>query len=235
MTGETAKILVVDDEAPIRKFLRITLTAAGYEVVETASASACLAAIERDVPDLAILDLGLPDADGQELIQAIRARSAVPIIVLSVRRGETDKVVALDAGANDFVTKPFAVGELLARIRAALRTTGEAATREGPLEVGALRLDPERHSVTVGGRAVKLTPREFAFLELLMRHAGKVLTHKTILEQVWGPAHREDTQYLRVYVRQLRRKLGDDPVNPRFITNEPGVGYRLPGELSAER
>lgn len=234
MTDVRKKVLVVDDEAPIRKFLRISLTTAGYDVIEAANAAAALEAIERDRPSLALLDLGLPDEDGQDLIPAIRARSALPIIVLSVRGGENEKIRALDAGANDFVGKPFAVGELLARFRAALRSASEPAAGRGPLQVGDLRIDPERHSVTVEGRAVKLTPREFALLELLMRHPGKVLTHKQLLEEVWGPAHREDTHYLRIYVRQLRQKLGDDLVRPRFIVNEPGVGYRLLSDEAPE-
>lgn len=234
MTGAGAKILVVDDEAPIRKFLRISLAAAGYQVAEAASAAAALEALERSAPDLVVLDLGLSDADGQEAIPAIRAGSQAPIIVLSVRGSEAEKVRALDSGANDFVTKPFAVGELLARIRAALRSAGDQAQHTGVLAVGGLVMDSERHRVSVDGKPVKLTPREFELLELLMRHAGKVLTHKSLLREVWGPLHEEDTHYLRIYVRQLRQKLGDDPVNPRFIANEAGVGYRLLGDVTAE-
>lgn len=151
--------------------------------------------------------------------------------MLSVRGSEAEKVKALDAGAHDFVTKPFAVGELLARIRAALRSTGEQAPGAAVVTVGDLVMDSDRHLVSVDGQTVRLTPREFALLELLMRHAGKVLTHKTLLREVWGPSHVDDTHYLRIYVRQLRHKLGDDPVNPRFIANEAGVGYRLLGEV----
>lgn len=227
MSAGGTTVLVVDDEAPIRKFLRISLTAAGYAIREAGNAAEALRSLEEVPLDLVILDLGLPDEDGQDVIAAIRARSQTPIIVLSVRGSERDKVAALDAGANDFVTKPFAVGELLARIRAALRSAGEVATPAGRLEVDGLVLDPAAHRVTVDGKAVRLTPREFALLELLMRHPGKVLTHATLMREVWGPAHLEDTHYLRIYVGQLRRKLGDDPASPRFIVNEPGVGYRM--------
>lgn len=222
-------MLVVDDEAPIRKFLRISLTAAGYEICEAADAAGALQMLDSAMPELVILDLGLPDADGQDVISAIRARSQIPIIVLSVRGSERDKVAALDAGANDFVTKPFAVGELLARIRAARRAAGEVAPVSGPLEIDGLVLDREAHHVTIDGNPVKLTPREFSLLELLMRHPGKVLTHTSLLREVWGPAHVEDAHYLRIYVGQLRKKLGDDPASPRFIVNEPGVGYRMQG------
>lgn len=227
MSATGPSVLVVDDEAPIRKFLRISLTAAGYRIEEASSAAEALHSMEQSDPDLIVLDLGLPDADGKELIAAMRARSQVPILVLSVRGDEQEKVAALDAGANDFVTKPFGVGELLARIRAALRSAGEALVAPGPLKVGGLSLDPDSHRVSVDGRPVRLTPREFALLELLMRHPGKVLTHAALLREVWGPEHQEDTHYLRIYIGQLRKKLGDDPAAPRFIANEPGIGYRM--------
>lgn len=227
MSATGPRVLVVDDEAPIRKFLRISLTAAGYRIAEAGSAAEALRSIEDSDADLIVLDLGLPDADGKDLIAAMRARSQVPILVLSVRGDEQEKVAALDAGANDFVTKPFGVGELLARIRAALRSVGEPPPLPGPLEIDGLSLDPDSHRVAVDGQPVRLTPREFALLEQLMRHPGKVMTHTALLREVWGPAHQEDTHYLRIYIGQLRKKLGDDPAAPRFIANEPGVGYRM--------
>lgn len=227
MNALVAHVLVVDDELPIRKFLKISLTAAGYSVDLAATGAQTLESLETKVPDLVLLDLGLPDEDGKDVIAAIRARTASPIIVLSVRDAEHEKVAALDAGANDFVTKPFGIGELLARIRACLRASWGSPMDESELSVDGLRLDLEEYRVTVDGKEVKLTPHEFTLLSLLMRHAGKVLTHSMILKEIWGPTHVGDTQYLRVYVRQLRRKLNDNPIDPRFISNEPGVGYRL--------
>lgn len=231
MSTARPKILVVDDEAPIRKFLHISLEAAGYQIIETENGAGALRLLEAETPDLLILDLGLPDEDGQEIIVAIRARSMVPIIVLSVRNAETEKIRALDAGANDFVSKPFATGELLARVRAILRFVSDAPGTTGMLECGPLRVDLEGHRVSLNDETVKLTPREYDLLVLLMRHPGKVLTHATLLREIWGDTHEADTHYLRIYVRQLRKKLGDDPLSPRFIVNEPGVGYRLAFEL----
>lgn len=227
MNDGSAKVLVVDDEAPIRKFLRISLSANGYQTVEAATAGAALEILESAAVDIVLLDLGLPDEDGQDVILAIRARSAIPIIVLSVRGGDTEKIRALDAGANDFVTKPFSIGELLARLRAALRTRHEKRPSSSPLQNGGLMLNPARHQVTVNGKAVKLTPIEFKLLELLLRNSGKVMTHTMLLGAIWGDTHTDDWHYLRIYISQLRQKLGDDPSNPRFIANEPGVGYRL--------
>lgn len=227
MSPEKYRILVVDDEVPIRKFLSISLNAAGYAVSEASNGAAALSMIEGALPDLIILDLGLPDVDGQALISAIRSRAQAPIIVLSVRGEEQEKVVALDSGANDYVTKPFAVGELLARVRASLRSTIEPITAESTIEVNGLVLDTEAHQTRLDGKHVKLTPREFTLLAFLMRHSGKVLTHRLLLREVWGETHEQDTHYLRIYIRQLRLKLGDDPMNPRFIANEPGVGYRF--------
>lgn len=227
MTEQRVKVLVVDDEAPIRKFLRISLSANGYQVLEAATAAVALDTLEGEPVDLVLLDLGLPDEDGQDVILAIRAHSAVPIIVLSVRGGDQDKIRALDAGANDFVTKPFSIGELLARVRATLRIITEERSPSSELTSGLLMLDPARHRVEVDNRPVKLTPREFALLELLLRNPGKVMSHAALLRAVWGDEHTTDTHYLRIYISQLRQKLGDDPSDPRFIVNEPGVGYRL--------
>lgn len=221
-------VLIVDDEAPIRKFLRISLTAQHFDVVEAPSAADALRMLTAArKPDVVVLDLGLPDKDGKEVIEATRCITSVPIIVLSIRADENEKIAALDAGANDYVTKPFAIGELTARLRAALRNRPRAEAREPVLEAGSLRIDIERHKVFVDGAEVRLTPKEFALLALLMSHCGKVLTHRQLLREVWGERHQEDTQYLRVYIGQLRQKLGDDPADPRFIANEPGIGYRL--------
>lgn len=173
-----------------------------------------------------LLDLGLPDVDGIEVIRAVRVWRRFPIIVLSVRSDEADKIAALDAGANDYVNKPFGTGELLARMRAALRGRDNHAD-ETVFEIGALRIDVPRHEVSVRGESVHLSPKEFALLVALARHAGRVVTHEHLLTAVWGEHHTEDTQYLRVYVGQLRQKLGDDASHPRMLANEPGIGYRL--------
>ncbi len=221
-----SRILVVDDEPQIRKFLRISLGANGYEVLEAENGQDGVAAATRDKPDLVILDLGLPDVDGQDVISAIRKTSAVPIIVLSVRAQEMDKVEALDRGADDYVPKPFGIGELMARVRAALRPS----RTEGPAEVidiGDLHLDFSRRLVTRGGAEVHLSKREYELLQVLAAKPDHVLTHAEILKTVWGPAHVEDTAYLRVYINQLRQKLEIDPGAPRLIVTEPGVGYRL--------
>ncbi len=227
MTAVVPRVLVVDDEAPIRKFLRISLGAEGFEVLEAGTAAEGLRLATARSPEIVILDLGLPDADGVEVIQALRAVSEVPIVVLSVRANEDPKIAALDAGASDYVTKPFAIGELVARIRALLRDR-RGGLRAGPVyRAGPLCVDVPRHEVRLEGREIRLTPKEFALLALLVASEGKLLTHRQLLREVWGPAHEHDTQYLRVYVGQLRQKLGDDPAEPRFIANEPGIGYRL--------
>jgi two-component system KDP operon response regulator KdpE len=220
------RILIVDDEAQIRLFLRITLNAAGYESLEVANGRAAIEACTGKKPDLALVDLGLPDISGIEVIRAIRVWTQLPIIVLSVRSEEEDKVAALDAGANDYVQKPFSTAELLARIRASLRTyTGETAA--AIIEVGALRIDVPAHEVRLHDEIVKLSPKEFDLLLVLARAAGRVCTHRQLLEKVWGPSHREDVQYLRVYIGQLREKLGDAQGMPKYIINEPAIGYRL--------
>lgn len=221
------KILVVDDEPQIRKFLRISLSANGYEVVEAENGRSAIETHRRERPDLVILDLGLPDLDGQEVITAVRETSPVPIIVLSVRAQEYDKVEALDRGATDYVVKPFGIGELMARVRAALRQ--RPADREPPTIVtaGAVTIDLARRVVGKDGAEVRLSRKEYELLAVLARHADHVLTHAELLRAVWGPAHVHDTVYLRVYVKQLRYKLENDPNRPKLIVTEPGVGYRF--------
>lgn len=227
MTAATPRVLVVDDEAPIRKFLRISLAAERFDVLEAPNGAEALRIVAARGPDLVVLDLGLPDAQGTDLIEAIRAVADVPIIVLSVRAAEQQKIAALDAGASDYVTKPFAMGELIARIRASLRDRHPERAASPVYDVGALHIDVGKHEVRLDGADVRLTPKEFELLALLATHRGKVVTHKQLLGEVWGKVHENDTQYLRVYVGQLRDKLGDDPADPRYIANEPGIGYRL--------
>lgn len=221
-----AHILVVDDEPQIRKFMRISLTANGHDVTEAEGAAQGIAAARRDQPDLVILDLGLPDQDGQEVISALREFSDVPIIVLSIRASELDKVEALDRGANDYVTKPFGIAELMARIRAVLRPR---ANKDEPAVVvcGDVRIDLARRLVSRDGADLHLSKKEWELLEFLAHSPDHVLTHKEILKAVWGPAHVDDTAYLRVYVNQLRQKLEPDPAQPTLLVTEAGVGYRL--------
>ena len=222
----SARILVIDDEPQIRKFLRISLAANGYEVMEAETAAAGIALARSQAPDLLVLDLGLPDMDGQEVISAVRETAAIPIIVLSVRADEFDKVEALDRGANDYVVKPFGIAELMARIRAVLRPLGIRDV-DPVIEIGAVRIDLERRVVTKAGAELRLSRKEWELLALLARHPDHVLTHKLLLTEVWGPAHTGDTAYLRVYINQLRQKLEDDPAQPRLLVTDPGVGYRL--------
>lgn len=229
MTEAAGKILVVDDEAQIRRFLRIALEAHGFAVVEAARGQDAVARTATETPDVVILDLGLPDQDGKAVIARIREWSSVPILVLSVRQAEAEKVAALDAGADDYVVKPFGIAELLARLRALRRSRGGEGGPAEPAEltVGDLHVDLARREVRVGDRPVRLTRKEFELLATLARHAGRIVTHPQLLRQVWGRAHEGDIHYLRVFVSQIRDKLGDDPAHPRFILNEPGVGYRL--------
>jgi len=227
VTAGIPRILIIDDEGAIRKFVRIGLTAQQCDVLEADNGAEGLRLLTARDPDLVILDLGLPDVDGQEVIDAIRGVSAVPIIVLSVRAEERDKIAALDHGASDYVTKPFGIGELTARIRALLRDRHSVHAPSTSFRAGPLHLDVQRHEVSLSGEAVKLSRKEFDLLALLLANRGKMLTHKQILREVWGPGHEEDTHYLRVYVGQLRQKLGDDPAEPHFIANEPGIGYRF--------
>ena len=226
-------VLVVDDEPAIRRAVDAGLQARGYQVLLAATGHDALDRTARESPDVIVLDLGLPDMDGVEVCRRIRAWSTVPIIVLTAEGSPDRKVLAFDEGADDYVTKPFSLPELVARVGVALRHRSTTDTRDDQvvLEVGDLRVDLFRHEVTVGGRAVDLTPKEFDFLALLARWPGRVLTHSSILQEVWGPEYGRETQYLRVYASQLRKKLADDPARPRLVT-EPGVGYRLvePGE-----
>jgi two-component system KDP operon response regulator KdpE len=221
-------ILIVDDDDAIRRFLRISLTASGYCVVEARTGEQALAKAATETPALVVLDLGLPDIDGREVVGRLRDWSKAPVLILSVRADEAEKVAALDAGANDYVVKPFGVQELLARVRALLRAAPSRAEAEASARVfEGLHIDFAAREATVDGKPVTLTRREFDLLALLARHAGKVLTQRQILTELWGEAHAADAQYLRVYVGQLRQKLADDPARPRFIRTEPGVGYRF--------
>ncbi len=222
----TSRILVVDDEAPIRRFLRVALEAEGYGVIEAGTAREGLAMAAREAPALVVLDLGLPDADGLSVLRDLRAWSPVPVLILSVRADEGDKVEALDAGAQDYVVKPFGVKEFLARVRGLLRDRGTEAV-SSILTVGPLMIDAVDHSASLEGAPLHLTRREFDLLWMLASHRGRLVTQSMILRAIWGPAHAEDSQYLRVYIRQLRQKLGDDATNPRFIATEPGIGYRF--------
>ncbi|WP_430396289.1 response regulator [Ferrovibrio sp.] len=225
--ADGASILVIDDEPQIRRYLRVSLEAHDFRIQEAATAKEGLRLAALEKPDLMILDLGLPDMDGQDVIKRLREWSSMPVVVLSVRADEADKIAALDAGADDYVTKPFGTGELLARLRAALRHTIGATAGQPIFTSGPLSVDLEKRLVAVNGEAVKLSPKEYDLLRLLVQHAGKVLTHQFILRQVWGPAHEHDVQYLRVFARQLRQKLEADPARPLLLLTEPGVGYRL--------
>lgn len=228
MSEGSPRILIIDDEPQIRKFLRISLMAHGYDIVEAVRGQDGLEKCATERPDLVVLDLGLPDMDGQDVITRIREWSEVPIVVLSVRAGEAEKVAALDRGANDYVTKPFGIAELLARVRAALRThKNQGDDPISDLVAGDLHIDIARRKVRVAGSEVKLSRKEFDILRLLAQHAGRIVTHQHMLREIWGPAHEEEVHYLRVYVGHLRHKLGDDSAHPKFISNEPGVGYRL--------
>ena len=224
--SEGALVLVVDDEIQIRRFLRISLEANGYTVEEAENGQDAVIKAAHLRPDLIILDLGLPDLDGLEVIKRLREWSQVPVVILSVRDADRDKVALLDAGADDYLTKPFSVDELLARMRTAQRHTRQ---EDQPVifTCGPIQVDLARRIVTRHGEPVKLTPTEYALLRLLIQHAGKVLTHRQILQEVWGKEYVDETHYLRVYFAQLRQKLEDDPTLPRLILTEPGVGYRL--------
>jgi len=225
-TNTGARILIIDDEKQIRRLLKVALTGHGYELEEAVSGQDGLhkAAVFR--PDLVILDLGLPDLDGLEVLRRLREWSQTPVIILSVREQENDKINALDNGADDYVTKPFGMGELLARIRAALRHAAGLGN-EPVLNFGDLEIDVAQRRVTVDGNVIKPTPTEYELLRNLAVYSGKVLTHRQLLRAVWGPSYENDTQYLRVYIAQLRRKIESDPSRPRHIITEPGVGYRL--------
>lgn len=234
MTVTPQTVLVIDDEPQLRRLLRTALEAEGYRVVEAGNGQRGLIEAGSHKPDLAIVDLGLPDIDGAEVIRRIREWSAMPLLVLSARTQEAQKIVALDAGADDYVTKPFGIGELLARIRAALRHLARREQGGVSLKLGDVKIDLARRRVLAPGRDIHLTPVEFRLLACLARHEGMVVTHRHLLREVWGPTHVEQPQYLRVYMKQLRQKLEPDPVQPRYLLTETGVGYRLTiGEAAA--
>jgi two-component system KDP operon response regulator KdpE len=226
MSASAPKVLVIDDEPPIRKLLRMGLSAHGYEIFEAPSGRVSLELLDQRKPDLVILDLGLPDIQGLDLLRMIRSRNeSVPIVVLSSRGDEAGKVQALDLGADDYVTKPFGMDELLARMRAALRHQLQTHGERPVFRVGDLSVDLVRRIVKMGDREVKLSPKEYELLRVLVQHAGKVLTHKFLLGELWDAL--TDAQYLRVYVRQLRQKIEADPERPQYILTETGIGYRL--------
>lgn len=235
MTTNQPTILVIDDEAQIRKFLRISLNAQGYKVLEGANGSEGLAHAALSKPDLVVLDLGLPDMDGQTVLRELREWSQVPVMVLSVRASESEKVLALDGGANDYVTKPFGIQEFLARVRVLLRLAGSAGEQQAAsVSSGPLTLDFAYRRVLLAGLEVSLTRKEYDVLALLARHLGRVVTQQHLLKEIWGPSHTEDSHYLRVVVGHLRQKIGDDPAAPRYIVTEAGVGYRLLDVLTAK-
>ena len=222
-----SRVLVVDDEPAIHRFLTPVLAAQDYEVLRANTGADALRLIAADPPDVVVLDLGLPDLDGKDVIARVRAWSDVPIVVLSAREREGEKIAALDLGADDFVNKPFGVGELMARLRAALRHRMQRSGETPIVRVGGLEIDVAHRRVTRDGQELKLTRREFELLSVLARHAGKIVTHKQILHTVWGPAHEQDTQYLRTYIGQLRQKVEPDPSDPSVVLTETGFGYRL--------
>jgi two-component system KDP operon response regulator KdpE len=228
MPEDKEHILLIEDEPQMRRFLRITLQGHGYRLVEAASGQEGLMQATTRNPDVVLLDLGLPDLDGLEVTRRLREWTQTPIIVISAREQEQDKVKALDAGADDYLTKPFSAGELMARIRVALRHMARQTGKQEPVFVlQNLRVDLAQRQVFLDNAEVHLTPIEYKLLTVLIRHAGKVITHRQLLQEVWGQAHVNEVQYLRVYMTQLRHKLENDPTRPRFLMNEPGIGYRL--------
>jgi two-component system KDP operon response regulator KdpE len=233
LTASGPTVLLVEDEASMRRFLRATLVPRGFRLVEAETAAAAEIAAASHHPELVLLDLGLPDRDGIDLTRRLRTFTQAPILVISARGRDEDKVEALDAGADDYVTKPFGVGELLARMRVALRHAARAAGEpdQGALEIGALRIDFQRREVAISGRAVRLTPIEWKLLALLARNAGRVVTHRQILREVWGSTHAQQTHTVRVHMAALRKKLESDPARPRWLVTEPSVGYRLRDEV----
>jgi len=227
MSEPAARILVVDDEPQIRRFLRLGLEGHGYSVIEAATADAAMRAAVTQQPALVVLDLGLPDQEGFAVLSALREWSRVPVLILSVRDREAEKVRAFDLGADDYVVKPFGMAEFLARVKAALRRRMDHSVADPVFRVGALEVDLGRRMVLVDGAQVRLSPKQYRLLQVLVSNAGKVVTHGQLLNEVWGPAHREDIQYLRVFVRKLRARLETDPSRPRYLLTELGVGYRL--------
>jgi two-component system KDP operon response regulator KdpE len=229
MANPNPIVLVIEDEPQIRRFLRHTLGSEGYTLLEATNAKDGMAEAASHPPDIILLDLGLPDMDGLEVIRNIRTWSEAPIIIISARGQEHDKVAALDIGANDYLTKPFSVPELMARIRVLLRAAARVAGdgKESTFTVGDLHVDLGRRIVKFHDKEVRVTPIEFKLLSVLVKHAGKVLTHRQLLNEVWGPDNTEEANYLRVYIHQLRHKIEDDPARPKYLTTETGVGYRL--------
>jgi len=228
MSEDKELILLIEDEPQMSRFLRITLQGHGYRLVEAGTGQEGLMQAASRNPDVVLLDLGLPDLDGLEVTRRLREWAQTPIIVISAREQEQDKVKALDAGADDYLTKPFSAGELMARIRVALRHMARQAGKQEPVFIlQNLRVDLAQRQVFIDEKEVHLTPIEYKLLTVLIRHAGKVITHNQLLKEVWGPAHVNEVQYLRVYMTQLRHKLEVDPTRPRFLMNEPGIGYRL--------
>jgi two-component system KDP operon response regulator KdpE len=225
--SDPAKILVVDDEPQIRRFLRLGLEGHGYAVLEAASADGALHAAVSQRPDLVVLDLGLPDREGFEVLKALREWTRIPVFILSVRNREGEKVRAFELGADDYVVKPFGMPELLARIKVALRRGAEGAAPQPVFRVGGLEVDLGRRLVRVDDLEIRLSPKQYRLLQVLVTHAGKVVTHRQLLHEVWGAAHRDDVQYLRVFVRKLRARVEADPARPRYLLTELGVGYRL--------
>jgi two-component system KDP operon response regulator KdpE len=220
------RVLIVDDEPAIMRFLRVTLTSQAYNVIEAVSGQEALSKAAADKPDIIVLDIGLPDINGIEVTRLLRQWTQIPIIILSVRGAESDKIAALDAGADDYLTKPFGVGELLARLRAALRRAAQT-TSEPVFTSGSLKVDLERRLISVSGSEVQLTPTEYELLRVLITHAGKVLTHRFLLREVWGAEYGEEFHMLHVNISNLRRKIEPDSARPQFIITEPGIGYRL--------
>ena len=227
MTNREPVILVIEDESPIRHFIQTTLSGAGYRVVDSEGGKEGLTQAMAWNPDVVLLDLGLPDLDGLEVIQRMREWTSRPIIVLTARSQEHDKVTALDLGADDYLTKPFGIEELLARIRVALRRTARTEAGESVFQLGELRVDLDKRQVLVAREEIHLSATEYKLLAVLVRHAGKVITHRQLLKEIWGPMHADDAPYLRVYMRQLRSKLEKNPAHPRYLLTEIGVGYRL--------
>jgi two-component system KDP operon response regulator KdpE len=233
MTQDKGVILLIEDEPQMQRFLRIVLQGQGYDFIEAQTGQEGLMQAATRSPDIILLDLGLPDIDGLEVTRRLREWSDIPIIVLSAREQEQDKIKALDAGADDYLTKPFGAGELLARIRVAIRhkVMRQSTTGEPVFILDNLRVDMSRRQAFLNGQEVHLTPIEYKLLTILIQNAGKVVTHSQLLKEVWGPSYTKETQYLRVYMTQLRHKLELDPARPRFLINEPGIGYRLKIDL----
>jgi two-component system KDP operon response regulator KdpE len=230
MNPTAPRVLVIDDEAQIRRFLDIGLRAEGYQVFLASTGEEGLGLAATQSPDLVVLDIGLPDMEGHDVLRELRRWSAVPVLMLSVRDAESEKVKALDTGANDYVTKPFGIQELMARLRVLLRQGAKAGEPDAPVRYddGSLVVDLARREVFLDGAAVALTRKEFAVLSMLVRHPGRVVSQQQILRDIWGPTHVQDTHYLRIVMGKLRQKLGDDATTPRWLKTEPGVGYRFP-------